>query len=223
VTQARRSLALKLSCLLLLAGAGGGGWAAETYAGQPRLASICRVRHCRTIIASTKVAVIRAVSKRGAVVSYHSSYAQWRPTGRVTRLGDEETVTYSIVLGKVALTGAYMAYGLENLTGSEQLWTLCRLAISSGRRLCMQADANVSGALDGAVLSVVVAPNGTVGWIAGGGASKSGAHDVFLLGPNARKPVVVASSPTVDTGSLAVAPHQLYWTEAGAARSAPIP
>jgi hypothetical protein len=184
----------------------------------------CRVRKCRTLVANRQAVVFLAVNRSGKELPYRSSFVRWVPSGRVTRLGDEEPgVDIAISISRPVVAARFVGYALQIFSHSEQTAMVCRLDAQRGHRQCVFADQNVEGAEGGRVQDLVLTPGGTVAWIAGGPGSRVPVHDVYELLPGAKVPVLLASAASVEGGSLAASATHLYWTEAGAVRTATIP
>ena len=75
-----------------------------------------------------------------------------------------------------------------------------------------------------AVTDLELRDTGGVAWIARGTVGPLGSNslEVRKLEPGATASVLLDSGPGVDPGSLALSGATLYWTSAGAPRSAPL-
>jgi hypothetical protein len=219
------------------------GFALASHCDAARAASlnerkICSVHKCTTLVASLQVRVFQATARRPGRESYMSTFAQWRPTGRVTALGDDfAPFEGSILRDRPTLAGPFVGYALEVMvdryTGGfgEDVG---RLDARTGRLELKPADGKGGGGFEPGspgVTDVAVSPAGSVAWMIEGsfgnpngqplapGEAAPASKAIYLLVTGATTPLAVAYSPTIDPGSLAAIPGHIFWLEAGAART----
>jgi hypothetical protein len=204
---------------------------------------LCRRYRCTTLLANPSVRVFRATRSLSGSERFRTVYAQ-SSRGRLTTL-DAELVNRepSSRLGPLALNGPWVAYAVAgNLgyNGEGEEWRVRRTNAASGRRETAALASSPSGGQEGVcdggfpqgadgVTEMTVTSSGAAAWIVAGitefpsGTNVLGSRRVCDLAPETTAPKVVADSPAIATGSLAAAANVLYWSEGGAARSAPLP
>jgi hypothetical protein len=223
------------------------GWAAVLGLTDSASASVatrhkgpmCVVYRCTTLAADAQVRVYRATPRHPGREGYEykSTFAQWLSTGRVTALGDAGGFGGAALIS-LGLSGRYVAYALVEEgdryqeTGSS--WAVVRLNAQSGHH---ESESLEFGPKSQGVTDIVATPAGSVAWIQEGSFQNPmgpplpgeesvlppGSKAVFYLPYRSNAPQALAVSPTIVPKSLAAIPGHLYWTEAGAARSASIP
>jgi len=137
-------------------------------------------------------------------------------------------VTEEISVHSLAVARRYLVYGLHLEGNEDDIWSVCRLNVATGRLETIDRRGGFSR-LQGGVLSTVVNPSGALGWMTAGEyvfppqgeRFVSADRKVFVLAAGSRTPQLLASSPAVEAASLAASENRLYWTEGGMARQAP--
>lgn len=121
----------------------------------------------------------------------------------------------------------YLGYALR-IVGSDTVdgWRVVRLNVRTGRKEEF-APAVPGGAgqypFHDGVLKVLVTPRGSLAWISLGEITDPTHYKVVALSAGASTPRLIASETTIEPESLAVSPGYLYWSQAGAPHSAPLP
>jgi hypothetical protein len=187
----------------------------------------CMVLKCTTLVADAQVRVYQARNRRSGEEGYVSSFAEWLPARRLTPLGDREGIIVGIKLGELALSGRFVCYALETFTKEPQASVkVYRLNVQTGRREsapAVGAEENEFPASARGVTDIAVTSSGTLVWIVGGTVLNPSLHKVMELPRGSSTAIAVASAATIEPKSLAAITGHVYWTEGGAARSAPIP
>jgi hypothetical protein len=215
------------------------GWAGPVSARHRR--PQCVVYRCKTLAATAQIRVYRATNRHPAVeVPFRSSFVRWRPSGRVTPLGDDVGATEIVKLKLLALAQQFVADATESCGREGCASSVARLNAATGRNergdavilargTCEPQSALRRGSARRARRNGHwVTPKGTVAWIMGGSiefpTNRNNLNSRILceLPPGARTPVVVANSPTIEPRSLAVIPGRLYWLEGGTPRASSI-
>lgn len=204
---------------------------------------LCVRYRCSIVAADAHVEVMFVVGGRGKRYK-EVIYARWSPTGRLTRLGEFPTARRSSFsttnsYGPVALAGRYVAFQRPRRARprSARELVLERVNVKTGRRVVRRpASANEVGV----IVSHVLTPTGTAAWIetsepckvVPGASPTHGSARIECEGANvvlarqtphsAPETTVLASSPTIDPSSLALADGHLYWSEGGQPREAAI-
>lgn len=211
---------------------------------KPHRLPLCERYRFSTVAADARVEVVFVTGGRGKRYK-EVIYARWSPTGRLTRLGEFPTARRSSFsttdrYGPVALAGPYVAFQRPRRARprSARELVLDRVNVKAGQRVAIRpASANEVGV----IVSHVLTPTGTAAWIETtepckvvlGASPTHGSARIECEGANvvlarshtprsAPETMVLASSPTIDPGSLAVADGHLYWTEGGRPREAEI-
>jgi hypothetical protein len=223
------------------------GWAAvlgltdgvSAFAATRHRRPVCVVYRCTTIAADAQVRVYRATRRHPGRegYEYESTFARWLSTGRVTALDDAGGFGGATLIS-LGLSGRYVAYALVEegdryqRTGSS--WAVVRLNAQSGHH---EFESLSFGEKSQGVTDIVATPAGSIAWIEEGSFQNPmgpllpgdesllplGSKAVFYLPYRSNAPQALAVSLTIVPKSLAAIPGHLYWTEAGAARSASIP
>lgn len=196
--------------------------ASQAYASAART---CRVRRCTTVSASQVVRVFRATTRHPArEVEYSATFAEWGPTGRVTKLGERQGTTTGTAVRALAVAGKYLVCGLASSTeepGTE--WQIERANIATGHRETLKAGVGFNSpfyrAKTGGVTATLVTPGGSIAWIDGDTETQPGIFEVVMALPGSGAGRVVASGASVEPRSLASAGRHVYWFEGGAARA----
>lgn len=164
---------------------------------------------------------------------YLSHVAVWKPSGRVTRLGDYAEFFGGVTLDRFELAGSFV--GLSTYTSNhetgEAAYTLSRVDARTGRRETIAVRNNLTllrqgclpaGEAPSGVTALVITETGAMAWISVelGVFSMFGGVRVCELPSGAPAPIVLAQNPTVVRDSLALGGHTLYWTQEGKAYSA---
>jgi hypothetical protein len=177
-----------------------------------------------------RITVYRETNRHPArELPYVRTRVRWRPTGRTTWLGDS---VFGAGLGGFAVSGRVVGYTLFSLLGnspdSGTDWRIVRLNAATGHR---EETPIESGTCTGelpygapGVTDLGVSPRGSVAWVIRGQFDPGNARNldyarVCVLRSGWVTPVLLASSKTIASGSLAIAGDRLYWTEDNLPRS----
>jgi hypothetical protein len=225
-----RRVAIGLLFLVVLAGES----AHEAVAAHPRHRALCHRFRCETVASNANVSIVK-LTGRPRFSEYLSHVAVWKPSGRITRLGDSAAFFDGASLGRFALAGSYV--GLSTDTGNHETgevsFSVSRVEARSGRREIVSQGTSLAllrqGCLPGGeppadISALVVAETGAMAWISvqlGVFVSYPGVK-VCELPPRSQIPVVLSDNLTIVRDSLAFAGHTLYWTQEGKPVSAPL-
>jgi hypothetical protein len=196
-------------------------WTGVAEAARPR--PRCVVYSCRTLFESTQVRVFQATTRHTSTPYYRRSFAEWRPNGRITPLGD---YAFSVSMGPFAVAGRFIGYSLEE--GEKEgpsIWIVRRVDVATGRGESQPAEGGPGNGFEPpntGVADIVVTPAGTVAWITHGQTEHPSLYRVLELPAVSKMPVVLASATNIAPNSLAATPGYFYWTEGGVPRSASI-
>jgi hypothetical protein len=226
----RRSVAA-LVCVL----AGFGLLGSDQAVANTRPGALCRRFRCTTVASDHDVRVVQLASRDSNDLEYESHAPIWRPSGRVTRLGDYAAFHGGIGLWRLALSGRFVAYATdrpEYQYGTSD-FTVSRLNAENGRRESLSLRSDYGGCTGGGIVpqsqvsAIVVSDVGTVGWIMAElgpfSATTAADYHVCALLPRSRTPKVLAHGTAIDRHVLALRGHRLHWREDGEPRFATIP
>lgn len=198
---------------------------------------------CRPVATDgqAEVLLVTLRRRRGSALKIEGTYARWYPTGRITRLGEPTGTTANGRPVTLALAGRYVVTDVEGEKCGRRCGpTFVRVNAKTGGRVQLE---HVQRGSRGEFASLVLTTQGTAAWIETTrpctfippGGSKNGgqaAGEFVCHGRSvavahrssraASEPTVLASSPTIDPQSLALAHGHLYWTEGGQSREAAI-
>lgn len=193
----------------------------------------CVVHRCRLLATTDRITVYRETNRHPArELPYLRTRVRWRPTGHTTWLGDS---VFGASLGRFAVSGRVVGYTLFSLLGnspdSGTDWQIVRLNATTGHREETQIEGGTcTGELPyGApgVTDLRVTARGSVAWVIRGQFDPGNAGNldnarVCVLRSGSVTPVLLASSKTIASGSLAIEGDRLRWTEDNLQRSAVI-
>jgi hypothetical protein len=164
-----------------------------------------------------------------------SHVAVWKPTGRLTRLGDYAEFFGGVVLDRFALAGAFIGVSTYRASHEtdEAAYNLTRVNARTGHRETISLGTGLAllrqgclpaGTAPSGVTALVIGETGAMAWISANLGLSSGAPGVRVceLPPGAQTPIVLAHDPTIVRDSLALGGHTLYWTQEGKPVSAPV-
>jgi hypothetical protein len=191
---------------------------------------------CRTIHASSRVRVYQVTPRPPREpVEYAKTYALWRPSHRITPLGDRYSEGFlEPGLVKITLDGEFVAYALTG-TGvfreeiSEGLgWQLWRLNARTGhaekvarKYKCVAADQSEHWDAPG-VSDLITTRRGELIWIFGSYYVFPANYRVCELRPKTTSPILLASSQAIAPRSLTLVSGRASWLEGGVRRTAPL-
>jgi hypothetical protein len=181
----------------------------------------CDARAGRTIASNRLVRVFTREKRYHGRLQSLSTYACYRPSGRLASFGDAESGKDGASIRLLTLAGRYVGYVLD--TGFVR--TVVTDDVASGKMVPRDSAAYGQRNSDEqapAVESLVLTAHGSVAWISAPGALGDG-YEIHLA--PAAAPVAIASSgPDIAPQSLALAASGVvYWTQGGGVRSAPLP
>jgi hypothetical protein len=225
-----RPSVIAFGCLLAGFGLIGSGQAVA----HARPAALCRRFLCTTVASDGDVRVVLLASRDRGDLEYGSHAAIWKPSGRVTRLGDYALFHGGIGLWRLALSGRFLAYAtyLPEYQYGTSDFTVSRLNAETGHResLSISATEDYGGCIGGGIVpqsqvsAIVVNNDGTVGWITAElrpfSATTTIDYHVCALPPSSVMPEVLAHSSRIDRHALAFSRCRLYWREGGERRFA---
>jgi hypothetical protein len=181
----------------------------------------CDARAGRTLASDRLVRVFTREKRYHGRLQSLSTYACYRPSGRLAYFGDGESGKDGASIRLLTLAGRYVGYVFD--TGF--LRTVTTRDVASGKVVRHDSAAYDQRNDDGQappVESLVLTVRGGVGWISAPGALGDG-YELHLA--PAAGPVAIASAGSdIAPQSLALAPAGVvYWTQGGGVRSAPLP
>lgn len=170
----------------------------------------CERQEGRTVVANRAVRVYRrATSQLG-----RRTYACFGRSGKVTPLGDLDSLTASTGVSRVTLSGRFLAYSMSTAAGPDVVdRTVVRMDVATGRRDLLDPAAGLDAELTTRP-HVAVARDGTVAWIS----PLSGPTFAVYIA-RGRAASLVDQGPDIEPTSLALAPGYAYWTRGGVAKS----
>jgi hypothetical protein len=199
------------------------GSAAEATTAGAKRASSCDRRAGMTLVANKEVRVFQREKRVDGVLASVSTYACNRQTGRLRSFGDAESGKDSGSTRLPTVAGPYVAYIATpgGPVGSVVVWS-SRTGATRIQGTATQAEERPDGSAP-PVTALVVTAKGHVAWIVGPTGAEGG-YTVRTTAPAADVVVPALGSGTdIVPTSLAAAGGVVYWTQGGAARSAPLP
>jgi hypothetical protein len=175
----------------------------------------CNPRHSSTVAANTKLRIFRRTVKSGDTLFFGCAYKTRRPF----RLPSNEPGVDGY--GPFALSGRFVAFGYYPSCGTcvdedNFVWVFNAFK-RKGRQLLL--DDNDDGKVT-RITDIEVNRTGSVGWISRDLKSPASVLVQKAEG-SATTPTLLDSGPDIERQSLASSGTTLYWTKAGAPRSAP--
>ncbi len=178
----------------------------------------CAVAGSKTVAASARIRVFKAVSKRDDLPSFYGCL--YSRNNRI-RLSVETDGTSTFRMRLLTLAGTYVAFA-ESQTSDEigdRPDQVIAVNLATGARRTIRTGPNVAAQPPlPRVSDLVLTRSGSLAWIV----ALEGRNEVHRRDIGASADTVLDSGPEVQEGSLGLARSLIYWTKGGLAASAPI-
>jgi hypothetical protein len=206
----RLKACLGAALLIVLLAPAGPAWGRKKAPSPP-----CSARHSKTLLASEQARISRLTGTNadGEPTTYITG-CLYRRNKAFTL--SSSSITVGETVAQLRLGGRFVGYWVEGCIKASPCGVEVRVVdLSTGRRT-VQASAFSPGMPLFEVTDLELKPNASVAWIA---KPDTGGFEVRKSDASGRNQLL-DSGPDIDPSSLAVSASIVYWTKAGAPRSA---
>jgi len=188
---------------------------------------ICSEYRCKTLVAGTRVRVLKATARHKQQTPSSITFAQWVLTGRLEPISNSEALER--VTSHFVIAGRYLAFASVSVDPDEEYGfpeTTILLNAKTGRERRMPG--TFFEAPSRGVVQVVVTAAGSLAWMIEGlfhdpigepAAGYPAGRAIYGLRAGAKEPALLAYSENIVPMSLAATSGRIYWLETSGPRT----